>query len=78
MDNSNLAPSPFIGIALGAMIVLFRQKIAAFLEKSYKDLPQNRSIIEPYKLSYKIRPIFVMFIGLVISIFSILGLFLGK
>ena len=78
MENLNFAPSPFGGIVIGAMIVLFRQKIAELLEKNYKNFPQNQSIIEPYKLSYKVRPIFVMIIGLVISIFSILGLFVGK
>lgn len=64
---------PTIGFFVGVSIMLFRNVIVSFLEKSYEKFPRYDDGIKTLKFRFKIRPIFIVVLGLIISVFSIIG-----
>ncbi len=64
---------PTIGLFIGLSIILFRKIIAALLENSYEKFPKYNDGIKTFKIRFKVRPAFIAILGLLISVFSIIG-----
>ena len=64
---------PTIGFFVGVSIILFRRIIIAYLEKSYEKFPKYDDGVKTFDIGFKVKPIFVIVLGLIISMFSIIG-----
>ena len=64
---------PIIGFLVGITMVFFRNRIASFLEDTFMRFPKSDDGIKAFNIRFEVRPGFVVTLGLVISLFSILG-----
>jgi ABC-type lipoprotein release transport system permease subunit len=65
---------PIIGFLIGISLVLFRNRIASFLQEAFEKFPKSDGGITAFDIRFEVRPVFVVALGLVISFFSIIGL----
>jgi ABC-type lipoprotein release transport system permease subunit len=70
-------PKPIIGVLLGLCIIFFRKKISIYIERFYKNFPQNKDAVETLNIKFEIRPIFIAILGAVLILMSVLGLIKG-
>ena len=52
-------PAPINGILFGIALIVFRNKICMFLQKSYEKFPKYKDGEKTFKFKYTIRPIFI-------------------
>jgi len=63
--------NPIIGLDVGISLICFRRHVALFLEKTYEKFPHFKMGKD---ISFKVRPIFIVAIGITINLFSMLAL----
>jgi hypothetical protein len=64
--ESQLFPDQLKGVLIGSLLIIFRKKISIFLEKFYKNFPISKIISQSYDISYRVNPIYITILGLVI------------
>ena len=64
---------PTIGFFAGVSIILFRRIIVAYLEKTYEKFPKYDDGVRTFDIRFKVKSIYVVILGLIISMFSIIG-----
>ncbi len=65
---------PVIGVVLGVMIIIFSSQISRYITWAYQKFPKYKDGVDSFGIKFNIRPFFIGLIGLVIIVFSILGL----
>ncbi len=68
---------PIIGVIVGILIVLYRNKICVYIQKSYKKMPQYEEGVKSLKVRFNVRPTIIAILGFLIAIFSIMGFIMG-
>jgi hypothetical protein len=71
----NLFPPQLKGVVIGLLFIIFRKPVSAFLEKVYQKFPTNKISGQFYKMSYRVRPVFLTILGVIIIGFSVLSYF---
>jgi hypothetical protein len=67
-------PEPIIGLAFGICLILFRKKIAVFLEKTVAKIPYYK--MGGVHINFKVRPIYIAAFGALYSLVCLYGLIL--
>ncbi len=75
MSITRIFPGPLMGITYGILLIIFRKKISIYLEKAYQKFPTNKISEQFYKLSYKVNPIYIAILGIIIIAFGVIGMF---
>ena len=67
--------SPLIGFIFGLFLIIFRKKVANYIQKSYENFPHYKDGIETFNIKFNVRPAYIIAIGITICLFSSIGLF---
>ena len=73
--NHEMIPRSLIALLEGLLLIIFRKQISIFLEKTYQKFPTNKIGEQFYKISYKVDPMYILILGLVFILISIMTLF---
>ena len=65
---------PTIGLILGILIIIFRKKICVYIEKLYNNFPIYKDGVKALNISFTVRPLFILVIGLLIIMFSLVSI----
>jgi hypothetical protein len=71
----HLFPPQLRGVLIGVLLIVLRKQISTFLEKVYRKFPTNKISSQFYSISYRIRPVFLTILGVIIIGFSVLSYF---
>ncbi len=75
MSSAHIFPGPLIGMAQGVLLIIFREKISIFLEKSFQKFPTNKISEQFYKISYKVNPLYIAMLGIIFIALSVVSVF---
>jgi len=64
-----------IGITQGVLLIIFRRKISIALEKTYQKFPSNKINEQFYELSYKVNPIYITILGVILIALGVIAMF---
>ena len=68
---------PLVGILLGAALIVFSRQVARYLQTAYEKLPQYKSASQSRRLRLEVRPLFIVILGMVIALVSLLSFFVS-
>jgi hypothetical protein len=66
---------PCIGVLVGLALISFREFIGVFLENSYQKFPKYTDGIKAFNIRFKVGPVFIMFLGIIVILFSVISFF---
>lgn len=62
------------GVAVGIGLIVFRNSACALLQKSYEKFPKYEEGVKSVRIKFSIRPIFIIVLGIIVLMFSLVGL----
>jgi hypothetical protein len=65
---------PLFGLAMGISMIYFRRIIAVLIEKGYEKFPHYKYGAKTLGVSFKVRSVFILVLGVIYSLFSLFSL----
>jgi hypothetical protein len=69
---------PASGVIIGVIIIIFSSQISRYITWAYQKDPKYKAGANSFGIDFNIRPFFIGLLGLVIIIFSTIGIVLAQ
>ena len=66
--------APISGIIIGILLIAFRKPVSQCVESCYRRFPKYEDGVKALNIKFSIRPVYITVFGLVIAMFSLIGL----
>jgi len=65
---------PLISLIVGILVIIFRNKIGLYIQKSYESFPQYKDGVKTFKMKFSVKPAYIVIVGIIIFFFSFISL----
>jgi hypothetical protein len=65
---------PLISSIVGILVIIFRNKIGLYIQKSYENFPQYKDGVQTFKMKFSVKPVYIVVVGIIICLFSFISL----
>ena len=68
---------PLISFIVGIIVIIFRNKICLYIQKSYENFPQYKDGVKTFKMQFSVKPVYIVVVGIIICLFSTISLIIS-